>query len=46
MSIGAWAFSTGYLLFTVLKKTMGVRVSAEEEKAGLDISEHGESIYN
>ncbi len=46
MSIGAWAFSTGYLLFSLLKKTIGVRVSAEEEKAGLDISEHGESIYN
>lgn len=46
MSVGVWAFSTGYLLFSFLKKTMGVRVSAEEEKAGLDISEHGESIYN
>lgn len=46
MSVGAWAFSTGYLLFALLKKTIGVRVSAEEEKAGLDISEHGESIYN
>ncbi len=46
ISIGAWSFSTGYLLFFILKNTIGVRVSAEEEKAGLDISEHGESIYN
>jgi ammonium transporter, Amt family len=46
MSVGAWAFLTGYLLFSVLKKTVGVRVSEEEERSGLDITEHGESVYN
>lgn len=46
MSVGVWAFGCGYLLFTILKKTMGVRVSKEEERAGLDVSEHGETIYN
>ena len=29
------------LVFWVIKKTYGLRVSAEEEDAGLDISEHG-----
>ncbi len=29
------------LVFTVIKKTIGLRVSAEEEIAGLDITEHG-----
>ena len=28
-------------MFWVIKKTFGLRVSAEEEEAGLDISEHG-----
>ncbi|NOR75988.1 MAG: ammonium transporter [Draconibacterium sp.] len=46
VAVGVWAFATGYLLFTVLKKTIGVRVSAKEEELGLDITEHGESAYN
>jgi ammonium transporter, Amt family len=39
------AFSTVFVLsfatFWVIKKTYGLRVTAEEEEAGLDISEHG-----
>ena len=46
MSVGAWAFIMGYLLFSVLKRTVGVRVSEKEERSGLDITEHGESVYN
>jgi Amt family ammonium transporter len=34
-------FVVSYAVFFVIKKTMGIRVSAEEELAGLDISEHG-----
>jgi Amt family ammonium transporter len=30
----------------VLKKTLGLRVSEEQEYDGLDISLHGESAYN
>ena len=33
--------SISYAIFFVIKKTIGLRVSAEEEDAGLDISEHG-----
>ncbi len=40
-----WAFGTGYLLFWVLKQTLGIRVSPEEELMGLDISEHGAVTY-
>ncbi len=46
VAVGIWAFVAGYLLFTVLKKTIGVRVSAKEEELGLDITEHGENAYN
>jgi Amt family ammonium transporter len=46
LAIGAWAVGTGFLLFFVLKKTIGVRVSRRIEEEGLDIYEHGESAYN
>jgi Amt family ammonium transporter len=37
----AFVFAVSYLTFWAIKKTYGLRVSAEEEDAGLDISEHG-----
>jgi Amt family ammonium transporter len=43
--VGAWCFGTGLLLFFIIKKTMGLRVSAEEEVRGLDVDEHGMSGY-
>ena len=41
----AWALVTGFALFLLLKFTMGIRVTREEEMAGLDISEHGIEAY-
>ena len=41
----AWALGTGFGMFLVLKATMGVRVSDEEEEIGLDISEHAVHTY-
>ncbi len=38
---GATAFSAAFLIFYVLKATMGVRVSSEHEESGLDSHEHG-----
>ncbi|MEA2291892.1 MAG: ammonium transporter, Amt family [Solirubrobacteraceae bacterium] len=37
----AFVFVLSYVTFFAIKKTYGLRVSAEEEDAGLDISEHG-----
>ncbi len=37
----AFVFAFSFLTFWVIKKTYGLRVTAEEEDAGLDISEHG-----
>ena len=42
----AWAFGLGLLLFFVIKKTIGLRVSEEEEIRGLDIGEHGMEAYS
>ena len=37
----AFVFTLSYGTFWAIKKTYGLRVTAEEEDAGLDISEHG-----
>ena len=37
----ALVFSLSYLTFFAIKKTIGLRVSDDEEQAGLDISSHG-----
>ncbi len=36
----AWSFGLGLLFFWCLKKTLGIRVSAEEEKRGLNVAEY------
>jgi Amt family ammonium transporter len=38
---GAVAFFSALLIFFVLKKTIGIRVSEEHELSGLDSHEHG-----
>ncbi len=43
--ISAWAFVTMFILFSIMKAAGIMRVSAEEEQAGLDISEHGMQAY-
>jgi Amt family ammonium transporter len=37
----AWVAVTMTIIFTIIKHTVGLRVSKEEEIAGLDIHEHG-----
>ncbi len=41
-----WSFGLAFVLFTLLKKTIGLRISEEEELQGVDISEHGAHAYN
>ncbi len=43
--IAIWAFVTMFALFFVLKAIGMLRVSAEDEQAGLDVSEHGMHAY-
>ncbi|RLB80259.1 MAG: ammonium transporter [Deltaproteobacteria bacterium] len=40
-----WAFGTGFIIFKLIEKTVGLRVSPEEEAEGLDYGEHGASAY-
>ena len=41
VSVAGWAALTCFILFLVIKKTIGLRVSHHEEVVGLDITEHG-----
>ncbi len=41
-----YSFVISYILFKILDATMGLRVSPEEEEAGLDLSEHQETGYS
>ena len=43
--ICAWAFATMFIVFALLKASGQLRVSAEDEQSGLDISEHGMHAY-
>ena len=38
--VAAWVAVTMIVTFTVIKKTMGLRASAEEEILGMDATEH------
>ncbi len=44
-AVFVWVTVTSGLLFFIIKKTVGLRVSAEEELRGLDIEEHGTESY-
>jgi Amt family ammonium transporter len=41
-----WAFGLGLVLFFAISKTIGLRVTSDEELKGLDIGEHGMEAYS
>jgi len=45
-SVFIWAFGTGFIAFSLLRVTVGIRVTEEEELKGLDITEHGSEAYS
>jgi Amt family ammonium transporter len=40
-----WVFPVALIMFKLIDKTIGLRVSPEEELEGLDLSEHGGTAY-
>ena len=44
-TIFVWVFVTSFIVWAVLKMVMGIRVSKEEEYAGVDLSECGMEAY-
>ncbi|MFP4845103.1 ammonium transporter [Winogradskyella sp. PE311] len=45
LAYAVWAVALSFIVFKILKSTMGLRVTEEEETLGLDLSEHGEIAY-
>ena len=43
---GAMGFGGTWIILQIIKHLIGIRVSAEVEDIGLDISEHAESAYS
>lgn len=41
-----WSALVSVILFFLIDKTIGLRVSSDEEREGLDISSHGERAYH
>ena len=45
VAYGITCFIAAYVLFLIIKLTMGIRVDEEEEMGGLDVGEHGMVAY-
>ena len=45
VAVGVFTFIVAFAVWYVIKMVMGLRVSVEEEIAGLDIGEHGTKAY-
>ncbi|MBI5787506.1 MAG: ammonium transporter [Candidatus Schekmanbacteria bacterium] len=45
VSVGAFSFTLSMIAWLIIKATVGIRVTLQEEIEGLDIGEHGNSAY-
>lgn len=46
LCVSLFAFVSTYGVFSILKATLGIRVSVEEEMDGMDLAEHGIAAYS
>ena len=44
--VTGWSAGVTYLALIICKATTGLKVSEQEEREGLDITDHGERSYN
>jgi Amt family ammonium transporter len=40
-----WSAVVAYICYKIVDMTVGLRVTEEQEREGLDVSSHGESAY-
>ncbi|BBF44304.1 ammonium transporter [Lachnospiraceae bacterium KM106-2] len=45
IAVGAFVAIMAFIIFTLINKTIGLRVTKQEEEDGLDVHEHGASAY-
>ena len=46
VAVAVWSLVASYILVKIVKATVGLRVSDDEELEGLDVTAHGETGYN
>jgi len=46
VAVGAFTVIVSGIVWTILKATLGIRVTPEEELEGLDVGEHGMEAYS
>jgi len=46
VAVGLYSFTVAWILGKIIDKTMGFRVSAEEEATGVDLTQHAETAYD
>ncbi|MGE4319044.1 MAG: ammonium transporter [Deferribacterales bacterium] len=46
LSAGAYSFVVTLIIAYILKKTIGLRITPEQESEGTDLNQHGEKAYN
>ena len=45
VAVGLYSFAVAWILGKIIDKTMGFRVSAEDEVTGVDVTQHAETAY-
>src|SRR6185437_8803783 len=45
VAVGLYSFAVAWILGKIIDKTMGFRVSAEDEVTGVDLTQHAETAY-
>ena len=46
VAVGLYSFTIAWILAKIIDKTMGFRVSAEDEMTGVDLTQHAETAYD
>jgi Amt family ammonium transporter len=46
VAVGCYSFSVAWILGKIIDKTIGFRVSEEDELTGVDLSQHAETAYD
>ncbi len=46
VAVGLYSFTIAWILAKIIDKTMGFRVSAEDEATGVDLTQHAETAYD
>ena len=46
VAVGLYSFTVAWILGKIIDKTMGFRVSEEDEVTGIDLTQHAETAYD